>query len=257
MNWDRIESNWQQLKSNIQQQWNKLTDDDLDAMDGKREGLSGKIQETYGINKVEADHQLDNWQSTQNDPVNLYNTDIKGDLDNEMNSLSNTTYTNNFGYDDIADENVGHNIAGKAPRSMQDGMGDNESIESDAADSNADNWNSGSPISVSQNSGSSSSVIQGSGSSNPNPSSSPSSNSSPSTSTSSSNLGLGSYGLGNQGPNNPGPGDGAGIPGSDESDDDMDDSGIPTPNPMPDDFDEPVRAKNHETPHEEKSLDQT
>ena len=251
MNWDQIESNWQQLKSNIQQQWNKLTDDDLDAMDGKREGLSGKIQETYGINKVEADHQLDNWQSTQNDPVNLYNTDIKGDLDNDMNSLSNTTYTNNFGYDDIADENVGHNIAGNAPRSMQDGMGDNESIESDAADSNADNWNSGSPISVSQNSGSSSSVIQGSGSSSP----SPSPNSSPSAS--SSNLGLGNYGLGNQGPNNQGPGDGAGIPGSDESDDDMDDSGMPTPNPMPDDFDEPVRAKNHETPHEEKSLDQT
>ena len=252
MNWDQIESNWQQLKSNFQQQWNKLTDDDLGEMDGKREGLSGKIQETYGINKVEADHQLDNWQSTQNDPVNLYNTDIKGDLDNEMNSLSNTTYTNNFGYDDIADENVGHNIAGNAPRSMQDGMGDNESFESDAGVSYA-----GSPISVSQNSGSSSSVIQGSGSSNPNPSSSPSSNSSPSTSTSSSNLGLGSYGLGNQGPNNPGPGDGAGIPGSDESDDDMDDSGMPAPNPMPDDFDEPVRAKNHETPHEEKSLDQT
>ena len=219
MNWDQIENNWQQLKINIQQQWNKLTDDDLDAMDGKREGLSGKIQETYGINKVEADHQLDNWQSTQNDPVNLYNSDIKGDLDNNMNSLSNTTYTNNFGYDDISDNNVGHNTAGNAPRSMQDGMGDNESVKTGLCSLNTD-----SPISISRNSGSSSSVIPGSD---------------------------------KLGPDSTGPGDGAGIPGSDESDDDMDDLGIPVPNPMPDDFDEPVRADKDETPHEEKSLDQT
>ena len=219
MNWDQIENNWQQLKINIQQQWNKLTDDDLDAMDGKRDGLSGKIQETYGINKVEADHQLDNWQSTQNDPVNLYNSDIKGDLDNNMNSLSNTTYTNNFGYDDISDNNVGHNTAGNAPRSMQDGMGDNESVKTGLGSLNND-----SPISISRNSGSSSSVIPGSD---------------------------------KLGPDSTGPGDGAGIPGSDESDDDMDDLGIPVPNPMPDDFDEPVRADKDETPHEEKSLDQT
>ena len=229
MNWDQIESNWKQLKGNIQQQWNRLTDDDLDAMDGKREGLSGKIQETYGINKVEADHQLDNWQSTQNDSVNLYNRDTKGDLDKDMNSLSNNTYTNNFGYDDIADDNVGHNTAGNAPRSMQDGMGDNDPVKTGLGSLNTD-----SPIAVSRNSGSSSSVIPGSGSpSSGNPSS----------------IKLG--------PDSTGPGDGAGIPGSDESDDDMDDLGIPVPNPMPDDFDEPVRADKDETPHEEKSLDQT
>jgi hypothetical protein len=37
----------------------------------------------------------------------------------------------------------------------------------------------------------------------------------------------------------------------------MDDSGKPAPNPMPDDLDKPARAKNIETPHQEKSLDQT
>lgn len=53
-----------------------------------------------------------------------------------------------------------------------------------------------------------------------------------------------------------GPGDGEGIPGGDESDE-MDDSGKPIPNPMPDDLDEPAHAKDNETPHQEKSLDQT
>lgn len=53
-----------------------------------------------------------------------------------------------------------------------------------------------------------------------------------------------------------GPGDGEGIPGTGESDE-MDDSGKPIPNPMPDDLDEPAHAKDRETPHQEKSLDQT
>ena len=36
MNWDRIEGNWKQLKGRVQQQWGKLTDDDFDAINGKR-----------------------------------------------------------------------------------------------------------------------------------------------------------------------------------------------------------------------------
>ena len=45
MNWDRIEGNWKQFKGNAKQQWGKLTDDQLDVIAGKREHLSGKIQE--------------------------------------------------------------------------------------------------------------------------------------------------------------------------------------------------------------------
>lgn len=63
-------------------------------------------------------------------------------------------------------------------------------------------------------------------------------------------------GSGGNGKDSEGPGDGEGIPGSGE-DDDMDDSGKPIPNPMPDDLDEPVYAKDKETPHQEKSLNQT
>ena len=65
MNWDRIEGNWKQLKGNVKQQWGKLTDDEIDVIAGKREILSGKIQETYGLSKDEADKQLDAWQDRQ------------------------------------------------------------------------------------------------------------------------------------------------------------------------------------------------
>jgi uncharacterized protein YjbJ (UPF0337 family) len=62
MNWDRIEGNWKQFKGNAKQQWGKLTDDQLDVIAGKRDNLSGKIQEAYGITKDETEKQLTDWQ---------------------------------------------------------------------------------------------------------------------------------------------------------------------------------------------------
>jgi len=34
MNWDRIEGNWKQMTGKVREQWGKLTDDDLDKIDG-------------------------------------------------------------------------------------------------------------------------------------------------------------------------------------------------------------------------------
>src|SRR5688572_3125426 len=62
MNWDRIEGNWKQFKGSAKQQWGKLTDDQLDVIAGKRDSLAGKIQESYGISKDDAEKQLAEWQ---------------------------------------------------------------------------------------------------------------------------------------------------------------------------------------------------
>ena len=61
MNWDRIEGNWKQFSGKAQQQWGKLTNDDLDVVEGRRTELVGKIQERYGVAKDEAEQQVDNW----------------------------------------------------------------------------------------------------------------------------------------------------------------------------------------------------
>ncbi|MEZ4282318.1 MAG: CsbD family protein [Myxococcota bacterium] len=58
MNWDQVEGNWKQLKGRVKQTWGKLTDDDLDFIDGKRIELIGKIQERHGITKDKAEEQL-------------------------------------------------------------------------------------------------------------------------------------------------------------------------------------------------------
>ena len=61
MNWDRVEGNWKQFKGKVKEQWGRLTDDDLDVIGGKKDQLTGKIQESYGISKDEAERQIDRW----------------------------------------------------------------------------------------------------------------------------------------------------------------------------------------------------
>ncbi len=55
------EGNWKQMKGKVQQKWGKLTDDDFDVIDGKREEMAGKIQERYGIEKEEAEKEIDDF----------------------------------------------------------------------------------------------------------------------------------------------------------------------------------------------------
>ncbi|WP_295852467.1 CsbD family protein [uncultured Xylophilus sp.] len=61
MNNDRLEGNWKQFKGKVKEQWGKLTDDDLDVIEGKRDQLLGRIQERHGIDRDEADRQVTEW----------------------------------------------------------------------------------------------------------------------------------------------------------------------------------------------------
>ncbi|MCC9621530.1 CsbD family protein [Thalassospira sp. MA62] len=58
MNWDQIEGRWKQLRGDIKTQWGRLTDDDIDAVEGQRDKLVGLIQEAYGVEREEADRQV-------------------------------------------------------------------------------------------------------------------------------------------------------------------------------------------------------
>ena len=59
MNWDQIEGTWKQYKGKVKEKWGKLTDDDIDVIDGKRQQLVGKIQLHYGLAKDAAEKQAD------------------------------------------------------------------------------------------------------------------------------------------------------------------------------------------------------
>ncbi|MCM3272418.1 CsbD family protein [Paenibacillus elgii] len=58
-----LKGKWRQLKGEAQKQWGKLTDDDLDVINGEKEKLLGKLQEKYGHTKEAAQEEYDRWES--------------------------------------------------------------------------------------------------------------------------------------------------------------------------------------------------
>ena len=63
MDWNRIEGDWKRLKGNAKEQWGRLTEDDLAAINGRREQLEGKLQERYGYAKDRIKREIDDWAS--------------------------------------------------------------------------------------------------------------------------------------------------------------------------------------------------
>jgi uncharacterized protein YjbJ (UPF0337 family) len=67
MNWDRIQGSWKQVSGQAKAQWGKLTDDDLEIVAGRREEMTGKIQERYGVAKEDAENQVAEWMRKATD----------------------------------------------------------------------------------------------------------------------------------------------------------------------------------------------
>jgi uncharacterized protein YjbJ (UPF0337 family) len=64
MNWDQIKGNWKQFKGQARSKWGKITNDELDVIQGNREQLVGKLQERYGIAKDQAEKQVRDFESS-------------------------------------------------------------------------------------------------------------------------------------------------------------------------------------------------
>lgn len=61
MNSDILKGKWRQMKGEIQNQWGKLTNDDLDRVEGNAEKLAGVLQERYGYERAEAEREVDSF----------------------------------------------------------------------------------------------------------------------------------------------------------------------------------------------------
>ncbi len=62
MNEPWIKGKWNEFKGNVKEEWGKLTDDDLDRAEGKRDQLVGAIQQRYGLAKEKAEDQVKAWE---------------------------------------------------------------------------------------------------------------------------------------------------------------------------------------------------
>ncbi len=58
MNKDIMEGKWKQIRGKAKEWWGRLTDDDLDFIDGNQDQLIGKLQERYGYSRERATQEV-------------------------------------------------------------------------------------------------------------------------------------------------------------------------------------------------------
>ncbi len=64
MNTDILQGRWEQLKGKARVKWGKLTNDDIDQIQGERQKLVGKLRERYGLAQERAEQDVDDWLDT-------------------------------------------------------------------------------------------------------------------------------------------------------------------------------------------------
>ena len=64
---DVLKGKWKQLKGSVKNQWGKLTDDEIDRVEGETQKLIGLIQEKYGYTKEKAEAEVSEFLANQND----------------------------------------------------------------------------------------------------------------------------------------------------------------------------------------------
>jgi uncharacterized protein YjbJ (UPF0337 family) len=67
VNWDTVNGQWKQFRGKAKENWGKLTDDDLDRIEGKRDQLLGAVEQRYGIARDEAEKQVRNFETALGD----------------------------------------------------------------------------------------------------------------------------------------------------------------------------------------------
>ena len=66
MDWQQIEENWARFKQAIREKWGKLTEDDLEAIAGRRRRLEETLQKRYGFAPDHVRQEVDDWLRWQN-----------------------------------------------------------------------------------------------------------------------------------------------------------------------------------------------
>ncbi|MFO7678566.1 MAG: CsbD family protein [Chloroflexota bacterium] len=68
MNSDILKGNWKQFRGEVQKQWGKLTNDDMDVINGEYDKLVGRVQERYGWNRERAEREVTDYFDRQTTP---------------------------------------------------------------------------------------------------------------------------------------------------------------------------------------------
>jgi uncharacterized protein YjbJ (UPF0337 family) len=63
MIWDRIEADWERFKHAAKRRWERLGEQQLHAIRGRRHLLAARITDAYGQTREETERQIADWQA--------------------------------------------------------------------------------------------------------------------------------------------------------------------------------------------------
>lgn len=64
---DQHARQWQEFAGMVKQEWSELTDEDLTVIEGQADELASIIQKRYGIDREEAERQIDSFKRRNRD----------------------------------------------------------------------------------------------------------------------------------------------------------------------------------------------
>ena len=62
MNRDEFQGKWKEFKGKVREKWGKLTNDDLEVINGRYDQFIGLLQQRYGYSKEKAEQELHGWK---------------------------------------------------------------------------------------------------------------------------------------------------------------------------------------------------
>jgi uncharacterized protein YjbJ (UPF0337 family) len=67
VDWNQIERDWQRYRLSAKRRWDRLSENELRQINGKRDDLCAKIQQAYGVGRDEAELQIADWTHEQDE----------------------------------------------------------------------------------------------------------------------------------------------------------------------------------------------
>jgi uncharacterized protein YjbJ (UPF0337 family) len=58
MNNDVFEGSWKQIRGRLKEYWGRLTDDEIDQVEGRYDRMAGLLQEKYGYSRQAAEDEI-------------------------------------------------------------------------------------------------------------------------------------------------------------------------------------------------------
>jgi uncharacterized protein YjbJ (UPF0337 family) len=62
LDWGDIQADWNQFKAQAKRRWDRIGEQQLHAIGGRRALLAARIKEDYGLSNEDTEKQLTDWQ---------------------------------------------------------------------------------------------------------------------------------------------------------------------------------------------------